>query len=110
MKERTVAKNLRLVMSLKSLNYKELAAKSGLDRKYISNIVKGAQCPTTDKVEQLARAMHLDGWELLFPGLEDYAGSIDTLHNVMSKYSRASKETQEYVSLTLDRDSAKLNG
>ena len=66
-----LAENLeRLIASHPELNSQpKLAAKAKMDQKTVYRIITKQNEPSTDKLEKLAKALNLEPWQLLVPGL-----------------------------------------
>lgn len=67
---RVVGLNVRRLRVAAGLSQEELAARTGLDRTYISGIENGRRNPTVIVLHELATQLRVDAWELLEPGTE----------------------------------------
>ena len=62
---RTVARNLRRLRQKHGLSQEELADRAGLNRNYVGMIEREENAPTVDALEQLAKALDINAFELL---------------------------------------------
>ena len=66
-RRQTVGFNLRRLRAAAGLSQEELAAKTGLDRSYISGIERGRRNPTVIVLNEIAVQLGIDPRELLTP-------------------------------------------
>jgi transcriptional regulator with XRE-family HTH domain len=62
-----VARNLKKYRTEMGLSQEELAARSGVDRTYISGLERGVRNPTVVMLWQIASALNVEPWRLIYP-------------------------------------------
>lgn len=66
-----LAANIRLLIAADSLSQDQLAKKSGLGQRTISNLIRPetGHMPRIDVIERLADALRVEAWRLLLPDM-----------------------------------------
>lgn len=83
---RAIGRNLATLMKWKGWNQTELARRSGVSQRHISDILKGLTDPTTEMVEKLAGAFAVQSWQMMMSDItEDLLTSTD-LQIVVATY------------------------
>lgn len=67
----TVARNLATLMRWKDWNQSELARRSEVSQRHISDILRGRSDCTTEMADQLAAAFGFRGWQLMLPDITE---------------------------------------
>lgn len=98
------ANNLRLLMRLGGLNQTELAKKSGVSQKTISNILNNGQNPTIETADLLAAAFGLEGWHLIMPNLPTDLVSSPTIEALFNSFLGASTGGREMIIKVAERE------
>lgn len=84
-----LAENLRALMKHHEYTMTSLAAKAGVDKNTIRNILRHANAPQLDKLESIAKVFRLDVWQLLIDGAAQSLLSNGHLSDLVGAYVRA---------------------
>lgn len=84
---KTLAQNLRALMTARGMKAPELARVSGVDAKTINNMLHARFEPRLDKVEAVASALNVTAWQLIMHGMADALLSDVGLQSVMDSYA-----------------------
>jgi transcriptional regulator with XRE-family HTH domain len=85
---KVIADNLRALMLKRGWSDGDLAAKAGVDKKTVNNMVNGRHATQTDKLELVAKAFGLHAWELLVEGMGDAQAHDGKLENLIEAYAK----------------------
>ena len=106
----TLSTNLKALTSLRGYDQVQLAKRSGVNQKTISNILNTRNAPNLDKLELIAKAFGLNAWHLIIPGLPAElvgGGSIDRL---FQNYAASDQKGRDYIDHVAEREATyKLN-
>lgn len=101
-----LSENLTILLEQEKLSYAGLAkrTKPRVSPKTIGNMVNGVGAPRLDKVEAIARAFDLEGWQLLIPGLTAEKSSAAGVKRLFSAYQSAGEEGRRHIEVVADRE------
>jgi transcriptional regulator with XRE-family HTH domain len=99
-----VARNLRALMEREELTQKQLAKKSGVSQRTISNVLSGSHEPGIEIVDQLARAFKLEGWQLQMSGLPPELIGSDIMDRTVTALAQASPKGREMIAELAERE------
>lgn len=102
----TFVKNLRYLISAKSMTQTELAKLSGVAQKTISNIlsVEKGQIPSVETADKLAQAFGLSGWHLLMPNLTTELIASSAIEDLFRNYVRATDDGRKVIETIAQRE------
>ena len=86
------------------MSQRDLAAKSGVSQRQISNILSDATSCSVDTAQALAKAFGLEGWHLLVPNLPDELLSSPSLERLVRAYIGAPASAREFMDTLADRE------
>lgn len=104
----TVIRNLTWLMAKRQWSQRDLAARSGVSQRQISNILNGIGAPSIETTEALAVAFGLHNWQLLNDDLPTDLLESPHLRKLVSGWISGSDEDREYLNLVAER-AAKYN-
>lgn len=84
---KTLAHNLKILMTARNLGTPEVAKQSGVDKKTINNLLHGRFDPRLDKVEAVARVFGLNAWQLIVPGMAESQIEDGKLQDILDSYA-----------------------
>lgn len=87
-----LAKNLTFLMSQAGHSQHELAKRSGVSQKTISNILRQEQAAAVEMAEKLAAAFGLEGWHIIMPNLPTDLLAAKSMEALYASYIAASIE------------------
>jgi transcriptional regulator with XRE-family HTH domain len=93
-----VASNLRRIMDVRFLSHAQLGKKSGVSAKTIGNILRPdplVSGSTIGNIEKVARALNIEPWVLLIPGIPDELLLTDDLSRVVMCYLQTTDKGRE---------------
>lgn len=93
----TLAHNVKVLMDHKGWSQPELARRSGVSQRSISDLLGYKKGSTTTTIDRIAAAFGLDGWVLLVPGLPKELLESGRLSKLVGSYSSANKKGREYI-------------
>lgn len=96
------ARNLSWLLHERQWSQRDLAQRSGVSQRQISNIVTGKMAPTIETADALAEAFGLPGWILLNADMPTDLLETPSLRKLVAGWIKASDEDRAY----LDRVSA----
>lgn len=100
----TLALNLALLMRRAGVNQVELAKKSGVSQRQISNILRRETGCSIEHADALARAFGLQGWHLIMPTLTaDIASGAIAL--LIERYAAASEDGRRAIDRVAELES-----
>lgn len=100
----SVAKNLKALMEGADWNQSELARRSGVSQRHISDILKGHTQCTIPVANDLAAPFGLTGWHLLLPDLpKDLVGS-PAIARLVAAYIKADAAGREFLDAAGERE------
>lgn len=99
-----VAKNLRRLMDVHGLTQAQVAKRAGVSQRHISNILNAVQEPGIEKINKIARAFGLHGWQLQMPNLPEDLLLGDVVTRVMDALTQASPDGREMIGRLAERE------
>jgi len=99
-----VAKNLRRLMEVYNLSQPQVAKKAGVSQRTVSNILNAANEPGIEKINKIARAFGLQGWQLQMPNIPDDLLSSGVVPKVMDALMKATPEGREMIQRLAERE------
>lgn len=100
----SLAANLRHLMNSREWNQVELAKRSRVNQKTISNILAGRNTPTLDKLDMIASAFGLNAWHLILPNLPVELINGGTIERLFSNYLASGQRGREYIDHVAERE------
>lgn len=104
-----LARNLRYLMGDRGWDQVDLAKKSGVSQKTVSNILNEMKVPGLDTVDKLAGAFGLNLWQLIMPGLVDDLRSPTSIREVYEAFRKTNDKGKEFILSVAERE-AEYNG
>jgi transcriptional regulator with XRE-family HTH domain len=100
----TLARNLTVLMAEAGWNQVELAKRSGVSQRQISNILRKESGCSVEHADALARAFGLQGWHLIMPTLpaDVRNGALPLL---MERYAASSAEGRKAIDRVAELES-----
>src|SRR5688572_15822706 len=92
-----VARNLRRLMDVNGLTQVQVAKRAGVSQRHISNVLNAAQEPGIEKINKIAQAFGLQGWQLQMPNLPEDMLTGGVLHRVVDALTQATPEGREMI-------------
>jgi transcriptional regulator with XRE-family HTH domain len=102
----TIARNLRILMDRSSWSQRDMAAKSGVSQRQISNILQSSSSCSTETADALAKAFGLEGWHLMLPRLPLDLVHSTSIQKLVIAYTNASETTRAYMDSIVEREGA----
>jgi transcriptional regulator with XRE-family HTH domain len=103
-----LAANLSLLMGLNDLSQGELAKRTGVSQRTISNIlnpdVDPAYSPTLNNVEKVANAFKIQVWHLLLPNLPPELLASRTIEKVVENYTHVDETGRNEINRVVDAE------
>ena len=100
----SLANNLRLLMAAREWNQVDLAKRSGVNQKTISNILNGRNTPTLDKLDLIASAFGLNAWHLILPNLSSELVNGGTIERLFQNFMASDQKGREYINHVAERE------
>lgn len=100
----TFVRNLKFLIDLNEFSQTDLAKKSGVSQKSISNILLGEQNPTIETAEKIAKAFGLQGWHMIMPNLPSDLISSTELEQLLANFIEASESGREMLIKVAQRE------
>lgn len=101
----SVAKNLRALMDSTGWNQSELARRSDVSQRHISDILGGKSFCTVPVANQLAAPFGLTGWHLLLPDLPTDLVASPAIGRLVAAYIKADAAGREFLDAAGVRES-----
>jgi transcriptional regulator with XRE-family HTH domain len=102
---KTLADNLKALMQRRDWSQAQLADKSGVSQRHISNVLRAQTSSSVESVDALANAFGLPGWLLLIPGLDVTLMDGPLIPRLVSFYRGAGPEGRELIERLAERES-----
>ncbi len=83
-----VARNVAILMRWKGWNQSELARRSGVSQRHISDLLRSLSDCTTELVEQLAKAFGVPSWQIMMDDITEELLTNTDLRIVVETYVR----------------------
>lgn len=99
-----VAANLRTLIDKRAWTQTELALKSGVSQRHISNVLRQQTGCSIETLDALAGAFGLPGWLLTLGGLEPDLLDSHRLPSLLSSYGLAGVEGRELIDRLAERE------
>lgn len=99
-----LAAKLKALMEESGMTQRELASKSGVSQRQISNIVRGENSCSVEIAEALAKPFGLTGWQLIAPNIPAAHKYAPALNRLVSAYALASDDVRNYFDSIVDRE------
>jgi transcriptional regulator with XRE-family HTH domain len=99
-----VAKNLRRLMDVNGLTQVQVAKRAGVSQRHISNVLNAAQEPGIEKINKIAQAFGLHGWQLQMPNLPEDMLTDGRVTRVIDALTRATPEGREMIERLAERE------
>jgi transcriptional regulator with XRE-family HTH domain len=103
-----LARNLRYLMGDRGWDQVDLAKKSGVSQKTVSNILGEIKVPTLDTVDKLASAFGLNLWHLILPTLVEDLKSPTSIRELYAAFSTSNDQGRQFILSVAERE-AKFN-
>lgn len=87
-----------------NMTQRELAGLSGVSQTQIGNIIRGANSPSVEIAEALAKPFGLTGWQLICPHIPDNYKHGESLNKLIVAYILASDEVRRYIDMVVERE------
>lgn len=100
----TIAENLRVLMEMANMTQAQLAKKSGLSQRQISNVLNKQTGCGIEAADAMARVFNLNGWQLLMPHLPKEILTSPTLGRLVESYVRASPDGRDMINRVAERE------
>lgn len=100
----SVAKNLRALMDAADVNQSELARRSGVSQRHISDIINGNSACTHPIADKLAAPFGLIGWHLLLPDLPKDLVASPAISKLVSAYINADAAGRQFLDAAAERE------
>jgi transcriptional regulator with XRE-family HTH domain len=100
----SVAKNLRALMDSSGWNQSELARRSGVSQRHISDILSNRSNCTVPLANALATPFGLNGWHLLLPDLPTDLVASPAIARLVSAYINADADGREFMDAAAARE------
>lgn len=100
----SLASNLRHLMAAQRWNQVDVAKRSGVNQKTISNILNGRNTPTLDKLDMIAAAFGLNAWHLILPDLPAELVNGGTIERLFANYLASGQKGREYIDHVAERE------
>lgn len=102
----TLASNLTALMQKRDWTQAQLAAKSGVSQRHISNVLRKMTSCSVESLEALAGAFGLPGWLLLISGIDVSLMDTSLIPRLVDYFVGAGPEGRELVSRLAEREFA----
>lgn len=102
--------NLRHLMATREWNQVQLAKRSGVNQKTISNILNGRNTPTLDILDQIAAAFGLNVWHLILPDLPADLVNGGTIERLFENFIASGEKGREYINHVAEREAKYKTG
>jgi transcriptional regulator with XRE-family HTH domain len=102
----SLAKNVAMLLRIHNMGQSDLARKSGVNQKTISNIVHGKNAPNLDKVDAIAKAFGLDAWHLILPNLPEEIANGGAIAQLVENFLASDSESRKYINHVAEREAA----
>lgn len=99
-----LAQNLRALMDQRGWKQTELASRSGVSQAAISAILRCKKAPTVDTVEAFSRALGVEPWQLLMPGLSLNPSVAIEVVGLLRQYQQASTQGRDMIARIAARE------
>lgn len=100
----SVAKNLKALMEGAGWNQTELARRSGVSQRHISDILNGHAHCTVPFANELAGPFNLHGWHLLLPDLPTDLVASPAIAKLVAAYINADEAGREFLDAAGERE------
>lgn len=101
---KAIAKNLKSLMDMANMSQRDLAAKSGISQRQISNILSGATSCSWETAASLAEVFHLTHNHLLLPGLPESLVASKAIDRLVQNYIKAGDGARHYIDEIAERE------
>lgn len=91
------ARNLAWLLAQRGWSQRDLAAKSGVSQRQISNILSGATAPTVETADALAAPFGLPGWIMLNADMPTDLLDSPSLRKLVASWIAATDEDRDYM-------------
>jgi transcriptional regulator with XRE-family HTH domain len=88
----------------------DLAKRSGVSQKTISNMLGERGASSIENVDAVARAFGMDCWQLLLPGMVDAAGRSRDLGRLKRAWDVLEEDGREHVMRVAEREARYQEG
>lgn len=106
----TFARNLGLLIERNRLSQAELAKKSSVSQKSISNMIRGEQTPTLETLEKISAAFGVDGWQLVVPELPLELIGSPAASLLLKHFTQSSKSGRDLICRLAEREATHNKG
>lgn len=96
--------NLRMLMERTEMSQAELAKKSGVSQRTISNILAGTHEPGIEIVDKIARVFGLEGWKLQMRDLPPDLLGNDMVEQTLGALAQANPAGREMIVRLAERE------
>lgn len=87
-----------------NMTQRELATLSGVSQTQIGNIIRGANSPSVEIAEALAKPFDLTGWQLICPQIPANYKQGESLNKLIVAYVLASDDLRRYIDMIVERE------
>lgn len=99
-----LARNLRALMERETLTQQQLAKKSGISQRTISNVLNGSHEPGIETVDKLAGVFKLQGWQLQMRDLPPELVGSSLVDRTVGALVQASPKGREMIAELAERE------
>lgn len=92
-----ISRNLKMLMAHADYSQRDLAAKSGVSQRQISNILSGATSCSIEVADALGKAFNLNGWQLMIHDLPEALVDSPSISRLVDSYIHASAAARLYM-------------
>ena len=105
---RAVAENLAALMEAAGYRQKQLAAKSGLSQRSISNLLRPdrGHSPTLESVSKVAAAFGLKAWQMMIPGQDVAALKPNRVDKLLENYIQSDEAGRQHIERASETEAA----
>jgi len=100
--------NMKLFKASAGVSWEELGrrSKGAISGKHIGRIAKDTdQSPTLDALDGIAKAMGVEPWESIVPGIQAEVIRDGSLQKIIETYLSADDEGREFLATVINRES-----
>jgi len=102
-----IASNLKRLMAERQLTQTQLADKTGVSQKTISNMINSGSVGsiTTESIEKVARFFGIEAYHLMIPNLPTEELTNNEIEKIINYYARSTRESRVNIARVAELES-----